>query len=60
MNSSDTKFSVVSTNVIIKDKIGDQSSPVSITESLIHILSTQNKDEINTLDQDKPNSPSTT
>ena len=61
MNDSDTEFvaedeSVLSTNIIRKEEIGDQSSSVSVPEASIHILSTQNKDEIDTLGQDKPTS----
>ena len=65
MNDSDTKFvaedeSVISTNIIRKGEIGDQSNSVSVPEASIHILSTQNKDETNALGQDEPNSaPST-
>ena len=61
MNDSDTEFigedkSLISTNIIRKEEIGDQSSSVSAPEASIHILSTQNEDEIDTLDQDEPNS----
>ena len=65
MNDSDTEFvaedeSVISTNIIRKKEIGDQSSSVSVPEASIPILSTQNEDETNTLGQDEPNSASTT
>ena len=45
MTDSDTEFvtedeSVISTNIIRKEEIGDQSSSVSVPEALIHILST--------------------
>ena len=61
MNDSDTEFvaedeSVISTNIIRKEEIGDQSSSVSVPEASIHILSTQNEDETDTLDQDELNS----
>ena len=61
MNDSDRKFraedeSVISTNIIKKEKIDDQSSSVSVPEASIHILFTQNEDETNTLGQDEPNS----
>ena len=60
MNDSDTEFvaegeSVISTNIIRKEEISDQSSSVSVPQALIHILSTQNDDETNTLGQDEPN-----
>ena len=60
MNDSDTEFvaedeSVISTNIIRKEEIGDQSSSVSVLEASIHILSTQNEVETNTLSQDEPN-----
>ena len=48
--------SVISTNIIRKEEIGDQSSSVSVPEALIHILSTQNEDKTDTLGQDEPNS----
>ena len=65
MNDSETKFvaedeSIISTNIIRKDEIGDQSSSVSVPEASIHILSTQNEDETYTLGQDEPNSASAT
>ena len=52
MNGSDTEFvaedrSVISTNIIRKEEIGDQSRSVSVSEASIHILSTQNEDETN-------------
>ena len=60
-NDSDTEFvaedeSVISTNIIRKKDIGDQSSYVSVPEASIHISSNQNEDETNTLGQDEPNS----
>ena len=53
-NDSDTEFvaedkSVISTNIIRKKDIGDQSSYVSVPEASIHISSNQNEDETNTL-----------
>ena len=61
MNGSDTEFvaedeSVISTNIIRKEEVGDQGSSVSITEASIYILSIQNEDETDTLGQDEPNS----
>ena len=61
MNDSDIEFvaedeSVIPTNIIRKEEIGDQSSSVSVPEASIHILSTQNEDETNTLVHDEPNS----
>ena len=61
MNDSDTEFvaedeSVISTNIIRKEEIGDQSRFVSVPEGSIHIFSTQNEDESDTLVQDEPNS----
>ena len=61
MNGSDTEFvaedrSVISTNIIRKEEIGDQSRSVSVSEASIHILSTQNEDETNSLGKDGPNS----
>ena len=61
MNNSDTEFvaedeSVISTNIIRKEEVGDQSSSVSVPEASIHILSTQNEDETDTLGQDALNS----
>ena len=61
MNDSDTEFlaedeSVIFTNFIRKEEIGDQRSFVSVPEALIHILSAQSKDETGTLGQDEPNS----
>ena len=60
MNDSDTEFvaedeSVISTNIIRKEEIGDQSISVSVPEASIHILSTQNEDETDILCQDEPN-----
>ena len=60
-NDSDTEFvakdeSVISTNIIRTEEIADQSSFVSVPETSIHILSTQNEDGTNTLGQDEPNS----
>ena len=65
MNDSDTEFvaedeSVISTNIIRKEEIGDQSSSVSVPEASIHILPTQNEDETDALGQDEPNSASAT
>ena len=65
MNNSDTEFvaedeSVISTNIIRKEEVGDQSSSVSVPEASIHILSTQNEDETDTLGQDEPSSASAT
>ena len=61
MNDCDTEFvakdkSVISTNIIRKEEIGDQSSSVSVPKASIHLLSTQIEDETNTLGQDEPNS----
>ena len=61
MNGSDTEFvaedeSVISANIIRKKEIADQSSSVSVPKASIHILSTQNEDEIDSLSQDEPNS----
>ena len=58
MNGSDKEFvaedeSVIATNIIRKE---DQTSSVSVPEASIHILSTQNEDETDTLVQDEPNS----
>ena len=52
MNDSETEFvaedeSVISTNIIRTEEIGDQSSSVSVPEASIHILSTQSEDETN-------------
>ena len=60
-NDSDAEFvaeeeSVISTNIIRKEDIGDQSSSVSVPEPSIHILSTQSEDETDTLVKDEPNS----
>ena len=65
MNDSDTEFvaedeSVIFTNFIRKEEIGDKRSSVSVPEALIHILSAQSKDETGTLGQDEPNSAPTT
>ena len=59
MNDSYTEFvaedkSVISTNII--EEIGDQSSSASGPEASIHVFSTQNEDETDTLGQDEPNS----
>ena len=61
MNNSDTEFvaedeSVISTNIIWKEEICDQSSSVSVPEASIHILSTQIEVETYTLVQNEPNS----
>ena len=61
MNDSDPEFvaedeSVISTNIIRKEEIGDQSSSVSVPEASIHILSAKTVDETDTLGQDEPNS----
>ena len=61
MNDSDTEFvaedeSVISTNILRKEEISDQSSSVSVPEASIHILSTQNEHETDNLGQDEPNS----
>ena len=60
-NDSDTEFvaedeSVISTNIIRTEEIADQSSFVSVPETSIRILSTQNEDGTDTLGQDEPNS----
>ena len=60
MNGSDTELeaedeSLISTNIIRKEEISDQSSFVSVLEASIRILSTQNEDETDTLGQDEPN-----
>ena len=60
MNDSGTEFvaedeSVIATNIIRKEETSDQSSSVSVPEASIHILSTQNEDETDTLGQDEPN-----
>ena len=60
MNDSNTEFvavdeSVISTNIIRNEEIGDQSSSVSVPEISVYILSSPNEDETNTLDQDEPN-----
>ena len=60
MNDSDTEFvaedeSVISTNIITKEEIGNQSSSVSVPETAIHILSTQSEDATSTLGQDELN-----
>ena len=46
----------ISTNIIRKEDICDQSSSVSVLEASIHILSTQDEDKTNSLGQDEPNS----
>ena len=61
MNDYDTEFvaedeSVISTNIIRKEEVSDQSSSVSVPGASIYILSTQNEDETDTLGQDEPNS----
>ena len=61
INDSEKKFvvedeSVISTNIITKEEISDQSSYVSVKEASIHILATQNEAETDTLDQDELNS----
>ena len=61
MNDSDTEFiaedeTVISTNIIRKEEVGDQSSSVSVTEASVCILSTQNEDKTDTLGQDESNS----
>ena len=48
MNDSDAEFvvkdeSVISTNIIRKEEIGDQSSSVSVSKASIHISSTQSE-----------------
>ena len=65
MNDSDTEFvvedvSVIFTNIIRKEVVVDLSSSVSVPEASIHILSTQNEYETNTLDHDELNSASVT
>ena len=50
INDSNTEFvvedeSAISTNIIRKEEIGDQSSSVSVPEASIHILPTQTEDE---------------
>ena len=57
MNDSDTEFvaedeSAISTNIIRKEKNGDQSSSVSFSAASYHILSTQKDDKNDTLGQD--------
>ena len=61
MNDSDTVFvaedeSVISTNMIRKEEISNQSRSISVPEASIHIFSTQKEDETNTLGQNEPNS----
>ena len=61
MNDSDAEFvakdeSAISTNILRKEEIGNQTSFVSVPEASIRILSTQNENETNTLGQDEPNS----
>ena len=65
MNDSDTVFvaedeSVISTNMIRKEEISNQSRSISVPEASIHIFSTQKEDETNTLGQNEPNSVLTT
>ena len=48
INDSDTEFvvedeSVISTNIIRKEEIGDRSSFVSVSQALIHISFTQSE-----------------
>ena len=50
INDSNTEFvvedeSAISTNIIRKEEIGNQSSSVSVPEASIHILPTQTEDE---------------
>ena len=50
INDSNSEFvvedeSAISTNIIRKEEIGDQSSSVSVPEASIHILPTQTEDE---------------
>ena len=59
MNDSDTEFlaegeSAISTSIIKTEEIGDKSSSVSVPEASIDIFSSKNKDESDTLGQDKP------
>ena len=61
MNDSDTEFaaedkSVISTIIIRKEEICDQSSSESVPEASMHILPTQNEDETDALGQGEPNS----
>ena len=61
MNDSDTEFvaedeSVISTNIIGKEEIGDQSSSILVPGASIYISLTQNENETDTLGQDEPNS----
>ena len=61
MNDSDIEFlakdeSVISTNIIRKEEIRDQSSYASVPEASIYILFTQNEAETDALGQDEPNS----
>ena len=56
-NDSDTEFVaeeelVISTNIIRKEEITDQSSSVSVPEASVYILSTQNEDETDNLGPD--------
>ena len=65
MKYYDTEFvaedeSVISTNIIRKEEIGDQSSSVSVPEVSIHILPTQKAGETDTLGHDERNSASAT
>ena len=57
----DTEFAakdewIISTNIIRKEDIDDESSSALVLEASIHNLSTQNEDENNNLGQDEPNS----
>ena len=59
MNDSDKEIlsegeSAISTSIIKTKAIGDQSSSVSVPEASIDIFSSKNKDESDTLGQDKP------
>ena len=61
MNDSDIEFLakdelVISTNIIRKEEISEQSSSASVPEASIYILLTKNEDETDTLGQDEPNS----
>ena len=61
MNHSDTEFaaedkSVISTIIIRKEEICDQSSSESVPEASMYILPTQHEDETDALGQGEPNS----
>ena len=61
MNHSDTEFaaedkSVISTIIIRKEEICDQSSSESVPEASMYILPTRNEDETDALGQGEPNS----